>query len=196
MLLEALGLDCELIEVDIFAGDTLTDDFERLNPLRETPVLECDDGSALSQSTAILQYLADGTTWAGRSRLERAQVVAWCCLEQERIMPGLGGVRFRLSTGRATPGEVVERVAVGVSGLDVLEARLTSQTWLVGAAPTVADLALYPYTTAAAGAGVDLSRWPGITRWTERVLGLPGVIDDWVPYPDNARPGRGRSIYD
>jgi glutathione S-transferase len=61
MLLGALGLDCELVEVDIFAGETLTDDFERLNPLRETPVLELDDGSALSQSNAILQYLAEGT---------------------------------------------------------------------------------------------------------------------------------------
>jgi glutathione S-transferase len=195
MLLGALGLECELIEVDIFAGETLTDDFERLNPLRETPVLELDDGSALAQSSAILQYLADGNAWAGGSRLERAQVVAWCCFEQERIMPGLGGARFRLSTGRATPREVAERVAVGLSGLDVLEARLTSEMWLVGTAPTVADLALYPYTTAAGGAGVDLSRWPGITRWTERVVGLPGVVDDWVPYPDNARPWRGRSIY-
>jgi glutathione S-transferase len=108
----------------------------------------------------------------------------------------LGGVRFCLSAGRATPQEVAKRVAVGVSGLDVLEARLASEMWLVGVAPTVADLALYPYTAAAGGAGVDLSRWPGVTRWTERVVALRGIVDDWVPYPDNARPGRGRSIYD
>jgi hypothetical protein len=35
-----------------------------------------------------------------------------------------------------------------------------------------------------------------VTRWTERVVALRGIVDDWVPYPDNARPGRGRSIYD
>ncbi|HEX4427776.1 MAG TPA: glutathione S-transferase C-terminal domain-containing protein [Frankiaceae bacterium] len=105
-------------------------------------------------------------------------------------------MRFCLSAGRATPQEVAKRVAVGVSGLDVLEARLASEMWLVGVAPTVADLALYPYTAAAGGAGVDLSRWPGVTRWTERVVALRGIVDDWVPYPDNARPGRGRSIYD
>jgi glutathione S-transferase len=67
---------------------------------------------------------------------------------------------------------------------------------LVGSNPTIADLALYPYTTAASVVGVDLDRWGSVTGWLARVRELPGVVDDWVPYPANARPGAGRSIYD
>jgi glutathione S-transferase len=54
LLLALLGRDYERVPVDIFAGDTLTPDFGRLNPLRETPVLELDDGSVVAQSNAIL----------------------------------------------------------------------------------------------------------------------------------------------
>src|SRR5919201_6188366 len=79
ILLGLLDQPFELVETDIFAGDTLTDAFARLNPLRETPVLELDDGSTLAQSNAILQFLAEGTPLAGRTRQERAQATAWCC---------------------------------------------------------------------------------------------------------------------
>jgi glutathione S-transferase len=196
MLLGALDVDYELVEVDIFAGETLTDAFGRLNPLRETPVLELTDGSALTQSNAILSYLAEGTDWAGRTRRERAQVAAWGYFEQERIMSTFGGARFRLMTGRATAQELARRVAIGQAALDVMQARLSAHTWLVGSEPTIADLALYPYTAAAAEVGFDLGRWAPITRWLAHVRELRGVVDDWVPYPANARAGAGRSIYD
>ncbi len=54
----------------MFGGETLTDAFERLNPLRETPVLELEDGGTLTQSNAILVFLA-GRASADRS-LDRA----------------------------------------------------------------------------------------------------------------------------
>ena len=47
LLLGLLGRDYERVPVDIFAGDTLTDAFGAINPLRETPVLELDDGERL-----------------------------------------------------------------------------------------------------------------------------------------------------
>src|SRR4051812_39623482 len=50
LLLALTGTAYERVPVDIFAGDTLGDDFARLNPVRETPVLELDDGSVVAQS--------------------------------------------------------------------------------------------------------------------------------------------------
>ena len=65
--------------VDIFAGDTLTDAFGALNPLRETPVLELDDGRRLTQSNAILWFLAEGTRVpAGRRVRARARSRRGC----------------------------------------------------------------------------------------------------------------------
>src|SRR3954454_6684810 len=100
LLLALLGRDYERVPVDIFAGDTLTAEYGRLNPLRETPVLELDDGAVVTQSNAILWYLAEGTPFLPAAALERAQVVQWLSLEQERVMLGIGGARFRLLTGR------------------------------------------------------------------------------------------------
>ena len=54
LLLALLEREYERIPVDIFAGETLTDEYATLNPARETPVLQLDDGTSLAQSNAIL----------------------------------------------------------------------------------------------------------------------------------------------
>ena len=100
LLLALLGRAYERVPVDIFAGDTLTDEFARLNPARETPVLELDDGTVLTQSNAILWFLAEGTPFLPESALERGQVAQWLFFEQERVMSGIGSARFRIMTGR------------------------------------------------------------------------------------------------
>jgi glutathione S-transferase len=63
LLLALLEWEYERIPVDIFAGETLTDEYAALNPARETPVLKLDDGTLLTQSNAILWFLADGTAF-------------------------------------------------------------------------------------------------------------------------------------
>src|SRR5882672_6074833 len=63
LLLALLDVPYEHVAVDIFAGDTLTPEFEQLNPVRETPVLELDTGETIAQSNAILWYLAEGTRY-------------------------------------------------------------------------------------------------------------------------------------
>jgi len=195
-LLRILERPYEHVEVDIFAGDTLTDAYARLNPLRETPVLELDDGTPLTQSNAILGYLADGTPWAASDRLEGAQIAAWLVFEQERVMGGIGGPRFRLITGRAGAERLAGRVAVGRGALDVLQARLAERPWLVGAGPTIADVSVAAYTSVAGDVGLDLAGWPAVAAWLDRLRAVPGFVDDLEPYPPNARPDAGRSIYD
>ena len=75
LLLAPLGRDYERVPVDIFAGDTLTDAYGALNPARETPVLELDDGTVVTQSSAILWLLAEGTPYLPGDPVRRAQVV-------------------------------------------------------------------------------------------------------------------------
>src|ERR1700754_4813173 len=93
LLLALLGAEYERVPVDIFAGDTLTAEFVAINPLREPPVLELDDGSMLAQSSAILWYLAEGTAFLPADAAARARVVQWLSFEQERVMGGLGNPR-------------------------------------------------------------------------------------------------------
>lgn len=193
LLLALLGREYERVPVDIFAGDTLTDAYAAINPLRETPVLELDGGEHLSQSAAILWLLAEGTPFLPEDRLERAQVAQWLFFEQERIMGGIANPRFRLLTGREGPG-LQARLATGRHALEVLDAHLTGREFVVGDGPTIADLALFAYISRAEDAGLEHP--PGVAAWTERIRALPGFVDDFVTYPENARPGVSRSIYD
>lgn len=110
-------------------------------------------------------------------------------------MNPLGGARFRLLTGREDAG-LAARLSRGRHALDVLDAHLGGTGFLVADAPSIADLALYPYISRAGDAGVDPAGWPAVAAWLERLRGLPGFVDDLVPYPPSARPGRSRSIYD
>jgi glutathione S-transferase len=198
LLLALLGREYERVAVDIFAGDTLTDEYGRVNPLRETPVLETDDGELIAQSNAILFYLAEGTEYLPGDRVARAQVLQWTYFEQERVMPGLGGTRFRRLTGRAAadPAGDAKRFQLGLDTLATLDEHLAARDWFVGVAPTVADLSVFAYTHVAGDAGFELESYPAVVDWLDRVRAIPGFVDDLASYPENARPGIGQSIYD
>jgi glutathione S-transferase len=197
LLLALLRRPYERVAVDIFAGDTLTDAFAALNPLRETPVLELDDGAILTQSPAILWFLAEGTPLLPGSPLERAQVAQWLAFEQERVMGGLGGARFRCLTGRATAQDplVAGRLRLAREALDILAAHLRDRVWLVGHNATIADVAVFAYTSRAGDIDLDPAGWPPVAAWLDRLRALPGFVDDFAPYPPNARAGAGTSLY-
>jgi glutathione S-transferase len=195
LLLALLEREYERVPVDIFAGDTLTDQYAALNLARETPVLELDDGTILTQSNAILWFLAEGTAFLPESALERGQVAQWLFFEQERVMNGIGSARFRTLTGR-NPEAIPARLALGQSALTMLEAHLERRSYLVGSSCSIADVANFAYTHVAEDAGYRLADYPSVSAWLERVRTQPRFIDDLIPYPGNARPGASRSIYD
>lgn len=194
LLLALLGQPYERVPVDIFAGDTLTDEFAALNPARTTPVLELDDGRALPESAAILWFLAEGTAFLPDDRFERAQVLRWLCFERA-LTPAVAGARFQVMTGR-TDDETPFLLAKGREVLATLDRRLEGRDWVAVDTPTIADIALFGYTHVAHDAGFDLAAHPAIKAWLHRVRALPGYVNDLVPYPPNARPEAGRSIYD
>ena len=199
LLLALLGREYERVPVDIFAGETLTDEYARVNPLRETPVLETDDGELIAQSNAILFYLAEGTGYLPDDRVARAQVLQWTYFEQERVMPGLGGTRFRRAhrACRRRPGR--RRAPVPDRARDPRRRSTRTSRAVTGwsaTAATIADLSVFAYTHVAGDAGFELERYPAVVAWLDRVRALPGFVDDLAPYPENARPGKGRSIYD
>jgi glutathione S-transferase len=191
LLLALLGREYERVNVDIFAGETLTDEYAAINPLRETPVLELESGERIAQSPAILWYLAEGTPFLPDGRVGRAHVLQWLAFEQERVMGGIGGPRFRRLTGRPP---IEGRLAIGEHALATLDAHLAERDWLVGERCTIADVAVYGYGHVAGDAG--LQPGPHVRAWMERLRALPGFVADLVPYPANARAGAGRSIYD
>lgn len=59
MTIRNLGLDVELKHVDFSKGDNKTDEYKKINPLNQVPVLVEEDGFVLTESRAISAYLVN-----------------------------------------------------------------------------------------------------------------------------------------
>lgn len=198
LLLAQLERQYERVPIDIFAGDTLTDEYAAKNPARSTPVLELEDGRCLSESNAILFYLAGGTAFLPDDPFELADVLRWLIFEQTDVMMTMGGLRFRLLTGRLTADspDASRRREGAEAALRFLDEHLQEHEFLAVDRYTVADIATYAYAHVADEAGLDLGRYPAVQAWLSRIEGQPRYRNDLAPYPDNAWPGAGVSLYD
>jgi glutathione S-transferase len=189
ILLRQLGLEHEVVTVDIFAGDSRTPEYLRLNPAGRTPALRLDDGRAIAESNAILLFLAERTPFLPEEPVDRAHVHQWLFFEQNLLEPNVGSARFWLLTGRdrQQPEAFAQRLQAGKDALAILDRGLAGREFLVGGRYTVADIALYAYTHVAHEAGIDMSAYPAIATWLARVETTHGFVDDLEPYPENAR---------
>jgi glutathione S-transferase len=194
LLLAQLGREYERVAVDIFAGDTLTDEYAAINPVRTTPVLEDPPGTFLQESNAILLHLARGTAFLP----DDPQVFRWLFYEQADVVPTMGGLRFRLITGRLAAGdpEAERRREGSYDVLGVLDAHLSEREFFVGDVYSVADIGIYGYVHVAHEAGLDLEPYAALSGWLARVQEQPRYLNDLEPYPPNSHAGSSRSIYD
>ncbi len=177
LLLAQLGLAYERIELDILKGATRTPEYLAINPNGRIPVLELDDGERLAESNAILCYLGEGTPFLPDGRLERARTLQWLFFEQYSHEPFIATLRFWYFSGQAVERkrEIEERTPRGYDALGVMETQLAGREFLVDRYG-VADIALYAYTHVAHEARFDLSAYPAVNAWLERVPAQPGHI--------------------
>jgi glutathione S-transferase len=194
LLLAQLGREYERVPVDIFGGDTLTDEYAAINPARTTPVLEDPPGTFLQESNAILLHLARGTAFLP----DDSQVYRWLFFEQADVVPTMGGLRFRLITGRLAPDdpEALRRRDASYEVLTLLDAHLARRTFFVREEYSVADIGIYGYVHVADEAGLDLEPYASVRLWLGRMQEQPGYMNDLEPYPPNSHVGASRSIYD
>lgn len=172
-----LGVDCELIEVDILKGETRTPEFLRLNPNGKIPTLVLDDGRALSESNAILYYLASGSPLWPDDLYGQADVLRWMNFEQYSHEPYVAVARFMLHRpDPPDPAVLAEKQERGYVALDVMDGHLKSHEFFAAGRYSIADIALYAYTHVADEGGFDLGRYDAVNRWLERVRGRPGHV--------------------
>jgi len=179
LLLCQLGLPHEWKHVDILNKETRTPTFLAKNLNGKIPLLEIEEGMYLPESNAILHYLADRTPFLPAERLLRAQVLQWQFFEQYSHEPHIAGARYIIRyLGR--PGDyeakLQEKMAPGYAALEVMEKHLTGRRFFVGEQYTIADIALYGYTHVAHEGGFELSRFPSVNAWLERVSRQPGHV--------------------
>jgi len=179
LLAAHLGLPLELHELSVVDRSDRAEVLGDLNPARRVPTLVLDDGRPLAESNAILWYLGDGTAYVPGDLYERAQVLQWQFFEQYQHEPSIAVVRFLVAfSGEAEKhGERIrEQTASGYVALDAMERHLAGHTYLVAERYTIADISLYAYTHVAHEGGFDLSPYPAIRAWLDRVAARPGHV--------------------
>jgi glutathione S-transferase len=180
LLLGHLGLEYESIRVELVPKEERPADLLQHTPMGTVPVLELDDGRALLESDAILWYLAEGTPYLPEDSYARARVLAWMFFEQNAHEPNIAVARNWIKlkgTPEAFPGNLEYRLASGAKALSIMEAHLATNDFLAAGTYTIADIALFGYTHVAGDAGYDLSEYPAVQDWIERVKSQPGYVD-------------------
>ncbi len=179
LLAALLEIEHAWVHVDILAGETATPEFLAKNPNGKIPLLELDDGRLLSESNAILDYLATGTALMPDDNFLRAQVLQWQFFEQYSHEPYIAVARFiakYLGLPESRKAEYHAKQAGGHKALAVMESRLSKAPYLVGDHLSVADISLYGYTHVAHEGGFDLSAYPGLLAWLDRIRSEPRYV--------------------
>jgi glutathione S-transferase len=174
-----LDIDYVWHEVDILAGESRTDEFLAMNPNGKVPLMALPDGHYLSESNAILCYLADGSPLAGQGRFERANVLRWMFFEQYSHEPYIATSRFiirYLGRPEDREGDLESRQGGGYMALDVMERELSDSDFIANDKYSIADIALYAYTHVADEGGFDLDNYPQVNAWLRRVEAQPGYV--------------------
>lgn len=164
-----LALPYEWIPLDIMKGETRTDSFLAINPMGQVPVVVLNDGRALAQSNAIIQFLAEGSPLYPADTYLRAKVNEWLFWEQYSHEPYIAVCRFHMRySGKPMETREAWRVARSETALDLLDQVLKRTQWLVGNSLTIADISLLAYTRLAAEGGFDLATRPSLRAWIAR----------------------------
>ena len=181
LLFALLGVEYERRPLSVVDKSNREEVLGGLNPGLRVPTVVLDDGRPLGESGAILWYFADGTQYVPSDPYDRAKVLQWMFFEQYSHEPAIAVVRFLVAySGEAERyASVIERkTADGYRALDALEAHLGREdgSYVVGMQMSLADIALYAYTHVAQQGGFDLSGYPGIRAWIDRLAAQPGHV--------------------
>ena len=183
LMLNLLALPYAFHPVDLARGDQRTPEFLAMSPFGTVPVLD-DNGVILADSVAILVYLASrydaDRRWLPVDPVAAATVQFWLSVAQGPIYNG--PCAARLIRRFAAPLDQGRAIAVADTLLDMLDRHLARHPFLVGTAPTIADIAAYSYLAVAPEGGIDLAPHRDIASWFGRIEALPGFLP---------MPGRG-----
>ena len=191
LALAQLNIPYEIVDVDILKGDSRTPEFLAMNPAGRVPVLEVAPGRHITESNAILWYIAGGTSLAPEDRIDRTNALQWMFFEQNSLEPYLGAAFFWLTMvkgGRELQMHALEDwMEKGYKAFAVMEKHLARNDFFAAGHYTIADIALYAYTHVAHECEFELNEFPSIRAWLNRVVDQDGHVPmDWHPAAEAA----------
>lgn len=175
--------DFEIQQMDLGAGDNLTDAFRARNPMGGVPVLEFDDGRCLSESMAICRYFEvahPAPVLMGDTAEAQATIEMWNRrMELHLLLPV--AMAFRHTTGQFADREAVfadygaDRAEAAARMFDFVDRHLARQPYIAGENYTVADITALVSIDFARVIDLRIGDRPNLAAWHERVAARPSA---------------------
>ena len=176
LMLELCGIPWEPVFVDYFGGETRGEAYRQSsNELGEVPMLEAE-GRKLTQSGAILTWLAQRTgRFGGRDEAERLEVLRWILFDNHKFTSYYATLRFLVGIqGNADPAVVAFLRTRVLGAFQIVDRHLATRAFLLGDEPTIADFSLVGYHYYDEATSIDRDGFPHLMAWTRRIRELPG----------------------
>jgi glutathione S-transferase len=175
------GIPLELEKVDLGSKRTASgEDYLSVNPKGYVPALRLDDGSVLTEVSAIIQYLADRAPASGLAppagTAEHYRMLEWIGYIATEIHKGFGP----LWNAKLVPEARAAAVTALARRLDLVEQVLGRQAYLMGKDFTMADAYLFTVASWAPWVKLDMAPWPRLREYVSRVAARPKVQEALV----------------
>jgi glutathione S-transferase len=176
MLMNILDIKYESIPVDFINKEHKNAHYTALNAFGELPILDAD-GLILRDAQAIMVYLAKKYDSAGQWYPDDAESMGrinqWLATGGGEVM---NSAAARLVKILNYPLDIDKLQEGAHRAFKIMDAHLATREFLELGHPTIGDLACFPYTAMAGEGGIDLSVYPHILKWIERMKKIPGFI--------------------
>lgn len=176
LMLALCGCDWEPVFVDYLKGETRGEKYRQsVNELGEVPVLE-HKGRQLTQSGAILTYLARETgRFGGRDDNERLEILRWMLFDNHKFTSYYATLRWLVGIEKKADPAVAQFLRGRVLGaFGIVEKHLANHAFMLGEQPTIADFSMVGYHYFDEETSIDRNDFPNIRAWTQRIAALPG----------------------
>ena len=190
--LEEMGLAYNCHTIDIEKGEQFSPAFLKINPAAKIPaIVDHNNGTVLTESSAILLYLAEKTgLFYPASGPQRLQVMEWLMWQSASLGPTLGYAHYFLTYHPDKAPFASERFHADVQRLyQTLEQRLHGRDFIAGAY-SIADMAVWPWVSRFQRHHIVLEEFPNVQRWYRQIAQRPAVRRGYqVPHHTGPIPG-------
>jgi len=176
IVMREAGIPVQLVKVDLSAKKTEDGgEFKTINSKGYVPTLELPDGQRLTEGPAIVQYLADQAPTRGlapaNGTIERSRLQEWLNFISTELHKQFSPL-FDPASEEGLKARLIQRIS---GRFDWVVKQLGHRDYLLGSAFTAADAYFYTVLTWCRHVGIDLSKWPALNAYKERVEQRPQV---------------------
>ena len=175
IVLREAGIPFDIEVVDLGTKKTKSGgNYTSVNPKGYVPALEIEGGQVLTEGPAIVQYIADQKPASKLAppagSFERYRLQEWLNFITSELHKSFGALFSN------PPEAWKETLKTRIAGrFDMLSKSLQGKDYLMGSTFTVADAYLFVILSWTGHVGIDLSKWPVLTAYFERIKARPAV---------------------